>query len=229
LPDRAALNTGDAAWSPSYRLVHSCFPTAGLFDACESEDELAIVAAIQGLTKDRIRQGLGRIHLVPEVDRLFGHGTTPVMAAFCYVSPVPTRFTDGSFGVYYAASLLEGAVAEVSHHLVRLMAATQEPQSLLTLRCYTAAIARPVVDLCAQAWVHTPNAYGDTQALAARLRQEGAWGLLHQSVRHAGSQCVVVLRPRAVQTPLVQHTHVLRAWDGARIASWYRLGALKRL
>jgi hypothetical protein len=227
LPDE--LTAVEVPWAPSYRLVHSRFPPVSLFDACDSEEELAIVAEIQGITKDRIQQELGRIHLVPDADRLFGHGTTPVMAAFCYVSPVPTRFTDGSFGVYYAANSLDCAVAEVSHHLVRFMAATQEPRTLVTLRCYTAAIAQPMVDLRAEDWAHAPNAYGDTQALAAQLRQGGAWGLLYKSVRHAGGECVAVLRPPAVKTPVVQHTHVHLVWDGAQVASWYRVGALKRL
>jgi len=229
LPDRDHLIAVDVPWSPSYRLVHSRFPPVSLFDACESEEELAIVAEIQGFTKDRIQQELGRIHLVPEGDRLFGHGTTPVMAAFCYVSPVPTRFTDGSFGVYYAADSLDGAVAEVSHHLTRFMVATQEPRTLFTLRCYSAAIARPLVDVRGLAWVHEPDAYARPQALAARLRQEGAWGLRYSSVRHPGGECVAVLRPPAVKTPVVQHTHVHLVWDGAQVASWYRVGALKQL
>lgn len=227
LPDQ--LTAVEVPWAPSYRLVHSRFPPVGLFDACESEEELAIVAEIQGIAKDRIQQELGRIHLVPEADRLFGHGTTPVMAAFCYVSPVPTRFTEGSFGVYYAADSLDGAVAEVSHHLTGFMAATREPRTLVTLRCYTAAIVRPLVDLRSEGWVHEPNAYGDSQALAAQLRQQGAWGMLYNSVRHPGSECVAVLRPPAVKTPVVQHTHVHLVWDGDEVASWYRVGALKRL
>jgi RES domain len=209
LPDQPSAV--DVPWAPSFRLVHSRFPPVGLFDACESEEEQAIVAEIQGLTKDRIQQELGRIHLVPEGDRLFGHGTTPVMAAFCYVSPVPTRFTDGSFGVYYAADSLDGAVAEVSHHLTRFMSATQEPRTLVTLRCYSAAIVQPLLDIRGLAWAHEPNAYGDTQALAARLRHEGAPG---------GCATRACVTPAANAWPSCARRRSKRRWCSTPMCTW---------
>jgi hypothetical protein len=218
-------------WAPSYRLVHSRFPPVTLFDACESEEELAIVAEVQGITKDRIQQELGRIHLVAEGDRLFGHGTTPVMAAFCYISPVRTRFSAGNYGVYYAADSVDCAVAEVSYHQTQFLAATQEPRTLVTLRCYSATIGQPMVDIrgAAWAWAHDLDNYSASQALAADLRAQGAWGLLYNSVRFDGGECVAVLRAPAIDVPVVQHSHVHLEWDGQRVASWYPVGTLKRL
>ena len=49
-------------------------------------------------------------------ERVSGPGATPVMAAFTHLNPGGSRFSDGSYGVYYAAHSLETAIAEVSHH-----------------------------------------------------------------------------------------------------------------
>ncbi|MFT3858220.1 MAG: RES family NAD+ phosphorylase [Aquabacterium sp.] len=232
-PDVAALMASaiEVPWQPSYRLVHSRFPPVSIFEACESAEELEIIALIQGLTKERILQEQGALQRVPPEDQLFGHGTTPVMAAFCYVGTTPTRFSNGAYGVYYAANSLEVAVAEVTHHIERFMQATRPPAEPITLRCYSAQTQRPVVDIRGPAWTaaHKPDDYTAAQSLAQPLREAGAWGLLYRSVRAPGGECVALLRPPAVKTPVVQHCHVNLNWDGERIRTWYRIGALKTL
>ena len=50
------------------------------------------------------------------------------MAPFVHTSlDRPSRFTDGSFGVYYAGDCLEVALFETIHHHQKFMAATDEP------------------------------------------------------------------------------------------------------
>ncbi len=66
---------------------------------------------IEGLTNDRLRDQAGDIALVAPVDRICGPGSSPVMAAFTHVG-LASRFTDGTFGVYYAGESLETAIAE---------------------------------------------------------------------------------------------------------------------
>ena len=85
-------------WKPSWRLVPSRFPPVGLFDRVSRAEDLDIVQAIEGLTNDRLREEIGLIHLVPKEDRVYGPGTTPIMAAFTHLNPDGSRFTDGSYG-----------------------------------------------------------------------------------------------------------------------------------
>lgn len=217
-------------WPACYRLVHSRFPPVAIFEAGESAEEIEIIAEIQGLTKDRVQQDLGRIDLVLPEDRLFGHGTTPVMAAFCYLSPLPsTRFSSGDFGVYYAANSVACAVTEVTYHLERFLAATREPATTTTLRCYSAAIVKPLADVRSIDELHEPGNYARSQALARELRRQGAWGLLYRSVRQSGGECVAILRPPAIRTPVVQHSHVHLQWNGERIDSWYSSSELYQI
>lgn len=99
-----------------HRLIASRFPTVGLYDQVAAPEDLDVVFAIEALTNPRVRQELGQLSLVPPADRAAGPGATLIMAAFTHLNPLGSRFSDGSWGVYYAAESLETAVAEVSHH-----------------------------------------------------------------------------------------------------------------
>ena len=110
------------AWLPCHRLIASRYPTVGLYDEIARPQDLDVVFAIEALTNPRVRQALGALSLVPPADRVSGPGATLIMAAFTHLNPEGSRFSDGSYGVYYAADTLETAVAEVSHHRARFLA-----------------------------------------------------------------------------------------------------------
>lgn len=211
-------------WQPSYRLIPSRFPPVSLFDRVARPEELDAVFAVQALTNPRLREALGQIQLVPLADRVSGEGSTPVMAAFCHLNPEGSRYSDGSWGVYYAAESLDTAVAEVSHHRARFLAATAEPAVELDLRAYVATVVQPLYDVRPQAWrhLHDPDSHVAPQRLARQLREAGAWGVVYRSVRREGGQCVALWRPRALQLPVLQGPHVTLHWDGQRISGWYR-------
>ncbi len=105
------LPTSHVDWQPCWRLVSSRFPPVGLFDRVADPEDLDIVNAIEGLTNDRLLDDAGDINLVKPEDRVSGPGTTPIMAAFTHLNPEGSRFTDGSYGVYYAGNTIETAVA----------------------------------------------------------------------------------------------------------------------
>lgn len=62
------------------------------------------------------------------------------MAAFTHINPTGSRFSDGTYGVYYAADRLETAVAETAYDRFRFLAATREPPQEIDMRSYTADI-----------------------------------------------------------------------------------------
>lgn len=229
------MNLADAPvlalpWAPSYRLIASRFPPVAIFDAVNSAEELEVIAAIQALTSDRFRSELGAIERVDKADQVFGHGSTPVMAAFCYLNPQGSRFTDGSYGIYYAANSLDVAASEIIYHRERFMLATLEPAAEFDMRCYTAHLVQPLVDIRGAnfAAAHDPGRYEVSQRLGREARQAGVWGLLYNSVRSPdGGECVAVLRPNAIRIPVTQHSHITMVWDGSRVTHWYKKSALK--
>ena len=228
--DAAALAIRRVSWRPSYRLIPSRYPTVGLYDAIADPADLDVVFAIEALANPRIRDEIGELALVPKEERVSGPGAMPVMAAFTHLNPEGSRFSDGSYGVYYAAHSLETAVAEVSHHRAVFLRRTDEPAIDVDLRLITANVEAELHDLleaddvaAAQsrfASVLDPDDYGPSQRLGRRLRAAGSWGIRYPSVRHAGGECVGILRPRALRHAKAA-AHLALHWDGTRITHWY--------
>ncbi len=211
-------------WRPCYRIVPSRFPPVGLYDAVADPDDLEAVFQIEAMTNDRLRDEVGEISLVPPEDRVSGPGTTPIMAAFTHLNIEGDRFTDGSYGVFYASCELETAVAETRHHRVRFMTATNEPAQELDMRVYAVDLGADLHDIRGMlksqpAWYH-PTSYAMSQELARGLRDNGSDGIVYASVRQAGGECVAVFRPRLLSN-CRQERHLCYVWDGQAIATIY--------
>jgi hypothetical protein len=213
-------------WDSACRLIASRFPPVGLFDRVADPADLDVVFAIETMTNPRLRQEAGDLSIVPPEERISGPGTTAVMAAFTHLNPEGSRFSDGNYGVYYAADDLQTAVAEVSHHRTLFLSRTSEPAIEVDLRNYRATIDAILAELRGQrgGWpgVYDPDRYGDSQSLGRRLQAGGSFGIAYDSVRHAGGQCVALFKPKAVVPPVRQAEHISLVWDGSRISGWYQ-------
>ncbi|HZT55419.1 MAG TPA: RES family NAD+ phosphorylase [Burkholderiaceae bacterium] len=211
-------------WRPSYRLIPSRYPTVGLYDRVADPADLDVVFAIEALTNPRIRDEIGQLQLVPPQERVSGAGSTMVMAAFTHLNPEGSRFSDGSYGVYYAAHALDTAVAEVSHHRALFLSRTNEPALDIDLRVIAATVNAELHDLRGLGKrgvaLLDPNRYAAPQTLGRQLRAAGSWGVVFPSVRHAGGVCVGVFRPKALRQAR-SGAHIALHWDGARITHWY--------
>ncbi len=216
-------------WPEAWRLVPSRFPPQGVFDRIARPEDLEALYLLESLTNPRLREELGQLQLVPKARRVSGPGTQPVMAAFTHLNPAGSRFSDGSYGVFYAARTLDTAIAETMHHRAAFMAATNEPAMNIEMRCYRTAIHARLHDL-RRGWTDMlrPDDYGPPQALARTLRTEGSDGVVYPSVRHAGGQCVGVFHPDVV-APCVQARHLVYYWDGQRILPDYAIATRSSL
>ena len=214
----------DIDWRPSYRLIPSRYPTVGLYDRVADPTDLDVVFAVEALTNPRIRDELGQLQLVPLAERVSGVGSTMLMAAFTHLNLEGSRFSDGSYGVYYAAQALETAVAEVSHHRALFLARTAEPAIDVDLRVIAANVDAELHDLRALGKranaLLDPNDYGAPQVLGKQLREAGSWGVIFPSVRHEGGFCVGLFRPKALRNAR-SGAHIALHWDGTRITHWY--------
>ena len=206
-----------------YRLVPSHFPPIHLFEHLLDPHELDAAYALEALTNPRLRDEAGDIRLVAPGERVVGPGASPVMAAFTHLGG-GTRFSDGSYGIYYAGSSLDVAIAETIYHRERFLSATAEKSCSITMRCYTGRIAQPLHDIRGAAWntLHHPDDYVPSQRFGKTLRAESSWGLLYRSVRKPGGECVAVLRPRALRQ-VRQSGHYAYLWDGERITDVLQL------
>jgi len=216
-------------WARAHRIIASRYPPIDLFERVSADPAVweALIAA-EALTNPRVRQEAGEISLVPPEERVTGPGASWVMAAFTHVNPRGSRFSDGSFGVYYAARDLETAIAETTFHFGRLAAAAGDGPRREDFRVLVGSVDARFHDLAAlpdetlrrRLLDPDPASYPYSAAWARALRAEGGSGLTYPSVRHAGGQCLAAFRPRALAIPR-QERHVQYHWDGSRVAAWF--------
>ena len=179
---------------------------------------------VEALTNPGARTEVGALHLVEPDERVSGPGTSVVMAAFTHVNPQGSRFSDGSYGVFYAGRALDTAVAEAKHHRDRFLRATAEAPTEINMRAYGVDLTGDLHDLRGRRSdypeVHAENDHAASQRLARVLRQDGSNGIAYDSVRHADGECAAVFRPRPLSR--VRRTrHLCFVWDGREVAWVY--------
>lgn len=178
------------------------------------------------MTNDRLREEIGEIGLVPNEDRIAGEGTIPIMAAFTHLNKEGSRFTDGSYGVYYAANSIDTAIAETCFHRSRFLAATNEPPIEIDMRSYASDIdtelhdIRGEQDALEEIYNPDPGHYAAPQSFAKDLQGQGSNGIIYNSVRDPDGECVAIFRPTVLQ-PVVQGAHYCYVWDGTQISNIY--------
>lgn len=196
------------AFPTTVRLV----PTARLREAVlaqlvDNEDELELLAEIEGATSTRLIaqekgiSGLAANELVYDVPHAHF-----VNASFAYAKPQqPNRFNGAERGAWYAALDVETCLDEVGYHLSNALADTGDYHATVEYAEMFCSLAGAFLDL-RQRPDHPSldpdkaQAYPIGNALADSTRAEGLNGIIYPSVRHKGGTCIVALRPAAVQS-----------------------------
>ena len=225
----ASITAHSVRFAPCYRIVASRMPTINLFERVAKDEDWNDLYALESMTNPRLRNEKGELKLVPGADRVSGPNASIVMAPFTHLSKPGTRFTDGTFGAYYAAESLENAIAETRHHSEIFLRATKEAPTEQEKRCYVADVSCELHDIRARrrdlADIYDPDDYGASQKLGRELRKTGSNGIAFESVRRTGGECVAVFRPRLV-TNVRQGVHLRYAWDGHSITRVYEIRAV---
>lgn len=211
-------------WQPSHRIIPSRFPPIGVYDVVADPADLEAIYWVEALTNDRLRDELGQLHLVDPEDRIVGKGSTPIMAAFTHLNPLGSRFSDGSFGVYYASRTQATAIKEVCYHQSRFLRYSNEKPMDLQMREYLADMTGELHDIRGMKenrpeWYNLDN-YGASQQLGQALRENQSWGIIYDSVRDEGGECAGIFRP-AVLSPCRQGMNLSFVWNGQEIVDIY--------
>lgn len=189
-----------------------------VYDRIADARNFQAILEIEALTNPRLREEAGDYRKIRPQDAVAGPGSTPIMASFAYSGS--SRFTDGSYGVYYAAHEEETAVAESRHWTQAFLAATREPSIDVDKRMYLARVRGSYDDLrgrSKRSRVYDPDSYAYSQTYARDLyRRNAVDGIVYNSVRRDGGQCVCVFRPRLI-TDCRIGAYLQFRWDGTRI------------
>lgn len=220
------MPTCRVGWPKAWRVIASRYPPINLFERLTTDTAVwDALIALEQLTNPRVRDEVGDIALVPPDERVSGPGASYVMAAFTHLNPKGSRFSDGSFGVYYAAAALETAIAETVFHFEGFARDGADPPRSEDFRVLVGTVTADFEDVAAlppaqRRSILDARSYVASQAYAKQLRSAGASGVAYPSVRHAGGQCIGAFRPRAVGIPH-QERHLKYRWNGDRVDRYF--------
>lgn len=201
----------------AYRLISSRYPTISIFEDLLDPAEFELAYELESMTNDRLRDEVGEIALVPPDERIVGIGSSVVMAAFTHTG-IESRFTSGSYGVFYAGLDVETAIAESKSGQARFLSATAEPACEITMRSCVTTVLHPMLDIRGQNYnhLHNPDDWPIAQQFGQEAKDGGESGLWYRSVRNPAGECIAAFKAIAV-SPTTQATHYRFVWDGNSI------------
>ena len=215
-------NTVDVNWIPGWRIIPSRFPPIQLFERAIDPLKLDPIFELESRTNPRLKNEVGELSLVPPDERVVGPGSSIIMVAFTHLNPDGSRFSDGSFGVFYASKSLDTAIAETKFHREQFFKVTFQLPTNYDMRVYRADIIGNFHDIRNQhakySDLYLERDYRHSSSFAKRLRNEGSDGIVYNSVRDKSGECIAVFRANKVSNVL-QERHLLYEWDGEKIKS----------
>lgn len=214
-------------WPRAWRIIASRHPPIDVFERASNGDKGVSDAllTLEQLTNPRLRDQIGEISLVPPERRVTGPGATYVMAPFTHINSRGSRFADGTFGAYYAASELETSIAETVHHFEKIARDSADPPRSEDMRVVVGSFDAELEELRAQdeprrSLILHPDDYSASQSWARGLREAGANGIVYPSVRQPGGECLAAFWPDVPAIP-IQERHLQYHWNGARVDRYF--------
>jgi hypothetical protein len=217
------------SWRPAYRIVPSRFPTIDIFERFDDPADWDALIELEIATNPRVRNEVGELTLVPPDERVGGPGASVIMAAFTHLNPEGSRFSDGTYGVFYAAHERDTAVDETVYHRARFFSRTALRPFDADMRVYALDVTGEFHDLREAELpdVYSPERYDASRSLAGRLRDAGSNGIVYRSVRRPHGRCIAVFHPKRLSRCRIDR-HLTYHWDGTRINVVYEKRAFRR-
>lgn len=207
-------------WPQTHRLILSQYPPISLFEDLADPEDWELLAQAEMATNPRIYEQIGNLALVPAERRVRGQGASYVMSSFTHVTPDrASRFTDGTFGAYYAANDIETAMHEHAYHMARHYQKNKDEEGWLSqVRELVGTIDRELADIRGDGFdaLLAADSYEESQEFANTQRAEGKDGIVYPSVRNKTGECFAAFWPDVVSIP-VQGDHYAYHWNGETV------------
>ena len=146
--------------------------------------------------------------------------------------PNPSRFSDGSYGMLYAANSLTTAVRETAHHLARMFADGNAPKQDTRKKKLAIDLAgnvhdiRVAIDTNVPNGIYDPNDYRVSRTFGREQREKKIAALHFDSVRNKhGGHCVGAFNPDIVKHATIAGDVAL-VWDGKRFIEEHDISAI---
>jgi hypothetical protein len=128
-----------------------------------------------------------------------------------------SRFSDGSFGVYYAGMDPETCLDEVAHHQTRYLQEHGAPGMRIHLMSIRSTVSGDFVDVRKGHPALHRSSHTVSRTFGVRAWRAGADGIAYRSVRHPGGECLAVFK-RACILACSRAGLVAFQWSGSSLA-----------
>lgn len=159
----------------------------------------------------------------PEIYRPFEEAIWINAIGWPFQNRQMSRFSDGSFGVWYGSDLAETNVFETAYHWYRGLicdAGWEQERVVVERKLYTVACDALLLDLRQTVAVYPDivhkSDYRFARTVGARLHREGHPGLLTYSARHDHGLNFAVMNPEVLSRPRF-HSQLSYCLEGERI------------
>lgn len=214
----------DIDWPVSRRIIRSIYPPIDLFEDIADPADWELIASMEAKTNPRVRDEIGDLSLVPVDRRVSGAGAGYAMAAFTHVSrDRPSRFSNGSYGIWYCGDRFEVALMETVHHFALFMRRTNEPPADAQFRELTCRVTGTLHDLRGEGFENCllPDNWSIAQVIGASLRKSGSNGIVYRSVRWPPGEAAALFWPNLIHLPVIQARHLEYHWDGTNVTKYF--------
>lgn len=204
-----------------WRIIPSRFPPVDLFQEIAPPEDWPFLQELEGATNERLREAIGVAGFVRPEDKVEQSSSHYIMGPLTHPNPDGSRFSDGSFGVIYAAFDLDTAVAEVKAEREEFLKRTHEPKQRVDMRVILMTLDGELHDLRGMPEMTEPAC----RSLGKQLRNAGSYGLVFESTRRPGGHCICVFRPPVLSNPR-QERHFAFVWDGEEMVELVEYSAM---
>lgn len=190
-----------------------------LAQIADDDARLLDIQDLDSATNDRLLAQAGLLPGIQPSELVTGVRNADIInAAFTHAHPLGSRFNGPDRGAWYAGFDPATAQAEVVFHKTVQLIEIRRLVDDVTYDMYFSDLAGDYHDLrvapATFAACLIPDSYIASQALGARLLDQGALGLVYPCVRHPrDGECIVCFRPHAVANVRKGETYRFR-WSG---------------
>ncbi len=201
-----------------YRNIVSLSTSQNLYDDLSLDpNDWALAQRVEGETKPASFESQ-----VPIIDRPFEEATWASIIEWPFKHWQSSRFSDGSFGVWYASATAQTTIYETVYHWYTGLLADAGfakdgvaiERKIFKVNCK--ALLLDLRPACKKYPSLLANVYAQTQAIGKRIQGEGHPGLATMSARHKGALNVVTFTPAVLSAPKLS-MQVRYLIDGKRV------------
>lgn len=144
----------------------------------------------------------------PIIDRPFEEAEWNSAIGYPFQNSSQSRFSDGSFGIWYGADSIETTVYETAYHWQKKLlddAGFNKPGVVIERRIFKVQCDSLLIDLRPKIMTHPEiihaSDYTATHAIGSKLHREGHPGLITKSARIGHGDVYAIFRPDVLSNP----------------------------